>query len=203
MLNPYTANTERQRELAIYRYVLAFDTGNLDELALVLAEAEQDPELDRAIMSINATLHEEAGLQPIQEQAQLVRKLLLQHLPSGFTDSGVDQPSLTVGDVAARLQSDETSGRQLALPDRLVNQRLLGSKEPLPIPINAGKVSELAARLQINASDRYWELFRRAAVILGITRKQNQIQIAAARLQSGRLSQNRRASDPKKPKGAS
>lgn len=187
MQKPEIAKHEYQRELALLRYVQAFDAGDLDALAAILSEAMNDPELDRQIININAALHAEAGLQPTGEQAQLVRKLLLQHVPSGFhADEEMEQP-LTVGSVAARLQADETQGRPLTPSDRQANQLLLTSQEPVPSPINSGLIAKLATRLQVSASDRYWELFRRAAVMLAIARKQGQVQIAAARRHPGKL----------------
>ena len=53
---------ERERELALCRYIQAFDQGDLDGLADAIAQAEDDPELDRQIMAVNETLHAEVGL---------------------------------------------------------------------------------------------------------------------------------------------
>src|SRR5713226_6101666 len=88
---------ERQLELAIYRYVLAFDRSDLDTLEEILRQAEADPELDRQLASVDTVLHAEAGLQPVEEQARTVRQLLIRHMPTATAESE-DEVLLTVGD---------------------------------------------------------------------------------------------------------
>ena len=65
---------ERQRELVLCRYVQAFDRGDLAALAAALAQAADDPELDRQIMAVNTALHSEAGIRPLAEPAALVAR---------------------------------------------------------------------------------------------------------------------------------
>ena len=65
---------ERQRELVLCRYVQAFDRGDLAALAAALAQAADDPELDRQIMAVNTALHSEAGLRPLAEPAALAAR---------------------------------------------------------------------------------------------------------------------------------
>ena len=65
---------ERQRELVLCRYVQAFDRGDLAALADALAQAADDPELDRQIMAVNTALHDEADLRPLVEPAALVAR---------------------------------------------------------------------------------------------------------------------------------
>jgi hypothetical protein len=177
------ADQERQRELTVYQYVLAFDRGDLDTIEEIVRQAESDPELDRQLASVNAALHAEAGLQPLKEQAQTVRRLLLRHMPTAMAE---EEPPLTVGEVAARVRSDPPTGRTLSLADRLANEQLIGSKVLVPDQATTAMIAKLARDLGLDASARYWELFRRAAVVLGISRQHEQVQLAAARRAAGR-----------------
>ena len=173
----------RQRELSVLLYLSAFECGDLDALAAILAQAERDPELDRLLVTVNAELHEEAALRPLMEEAQTVRKLLLRHLPSAFPQEETGVPDLTIGVVAARLHAEEPTGRPLPPADRRVNEQLLNSSAPLPPSITAATIKRLAKESGLAASDRYWELFRRAALALSIGRERTQVQLAAARTQ--------------------
>lgn len=65
---------ELRRELVLCRYVQAFDDGDLAALADALAQAADDPELDRRIMAVNTALHSEAGLPPTPTPAALVAR---------------------------------------------------------------------------------------------------------------------------------
>ncbi len=65
---------ERQRELVLCRYVQAFDRGDMTALADALAQAADDPELDRQIMAVNTALHSEAGLRPLVTPAAFVAR---------------------------------------------------------------------------------------------------------------------------------
>ena len=65
---------ELQRELVLCRYVQAFDDGDLAALADALAQAADDPELDRRIMAVNTALHSEAGLRLLPPPAALVAR---------------------------------------------------------------------------------------------------------------------------------
>ena len=183
MHTPNTDDVERRRELAIDRYVRAYDQGDWGTLAEVTEAALHDPELDRMLIEVNAALHAEAGLQPISEQAELVRDLLRQYLPSAFVDEAVLERPVTVGDVAARLQADHAAGKPLSASDLKANESLRGSNISLPPRVTAVAIEKLAKKLQVAASERYWEFFRRAAVMLGISRERGRMQLAATRRQ--------------------
>jgi hypothetical protein len=176
------SDAEWQRELALQRYIEAFDRGDLDGITDVLAQAETDPELDRRLAGVNAALHADAGLQPVEEQARLVRRLLVQHLPSGLPREDEPPAPLTVGDVAAKLQAERAAG-PAPVTDRDANARLLGNLTPLPERVTTGTIARLAEQLGVAASTRYWEAFRRAATILGMARQHGEAQLAAARRQ--------------------
>jgi hypothetical protein len=193
------AAAERQRELAVYRYVRAFDAGDFDTMAEVMTQAEVDPELDRLIVDVNAALHEEAGLPPLQEQAQLVRALLYQHLPSGVQRPDEAVAPLTVGNVAAKLETDHatrTTMAGLSARDRLTNRQLQQSGVILPTPLTGRTIDELATHLQATASERYWRLFRETAIVLGMARERGQLELAAARRQRKSRTESRNTAPP-------
>ena len=102
---------ERQRELVLCRYVQAFDRGDLAALAAALAQAADDPELDRQIMAVNTALHSEAGLRPLAEPAALAAR----HSHNGklFTEA-VGAAAASGSDAGAQSRSLEpaVNGRQ-------------------------------------------------------------------------------------------
>lgn len=185
---------ERRRELAVARYVDALDRGDFAAVAAVLAEAAADPELDRRLVGVNAALHEEAGLPTFEEHAQTVRQLLWQHLPSAV-DEPPAAPPLTVGVVAARIQG-ERAGQALSPSDRMANLRLASDETVLSGPFTPAVVARLATALGVEASERYWELFRRTAATLAIGRQRGEVALAAARRQGAtRRAPKRRPGD--------
>src|SRR5262245_59327986 len=143
------ADQERQRELTVYQYVLAFDRGDLDTIEEIVRQAESDPELDRQLAGVNAALHAEAGLQLPKEQAQEVRRLLVRHMPTAMAETE-EEPPLTVGEVAARVQSDPPTSRTLSPADLLANRQLIGSKVPLPAQATTATIAKLARDLGLD-----------------------------------------------------
>lgn len=189
-----------EREKAIFRYIQALDRGNIEGLGAVLEVALNDPELERIIREINLAYQEEEQITPIVTDAQVVRDLLHQHLHSAFANedrplddvenivstedadlliSALGEDTLTVGDVARSLQ--ESKDVPLAERDNIA--KLLGSSVPLPASLSIHAIRELALQLKINASDRFLDIFRDAAIMLGIGRSQSKAQLAAARAQ--------------------
>jgi hypothetical protein len=176
------------REKLIYRYVQAMDHGEAEEIAAVLEAALDDPELDRIITEIDLAYQEEEQLTPIAQDAELVRKLIREHLPSAFEIEETEDKPLTVGDVAARLQVD----RRVPSGDQEVNHLLLGSSVPLPIWLNARAIKKLATELGVTASERFWQAFRDTAIMLGMSRPHNQAQLLAAREERARYTTHKK-----------
>ena len=170
---------ERKRELLLDRYVLALDTGDPEATAEVLdavyEAASDDPEIDRLIVEINRAYREEQKLTILDTDADLVRQLLWQHVPSAFISHEHLKKPLTVGEVAGWLQA---KGR-VRPSDEDVNCSLLGNKTPLPKLLNAPQIKKLAAELSAVASELYWRVFRDAAITLGLARSNDQVQLAA------------------------
>jgi hypothetical protein len=166
-------------------------------MAEVVAEAERDPELDRRIAGVNAALYEEAGLTPLSEQGQVIRRLLATYLPSGVPQPEAPEEPLTVGDVAAKLEYEHAARKTMALlseEDRQTNRRLQQSRAPLPAQVTGRTLPALIANLAAEASERYWRLFREAAVMLGMARERGQMELAAVRRQT-----ERRPRTPRRP----
>lgn len=186
----------RRREQLLDRYIRAFDTGDLAAIGGILAEAEVDPELDRQLVGVNEALYEAAGLPPAPEVAAPLRRLLADPLPSAFPPAGGDlgEPALTVGEVAARLRVDRAA---LTLPaaDRLANERLIACATALPETITAPGLARLAATLGAEASPRYWEVFRRVALLLKLSASAASVGLAARQRRGSRRQPPRRELD--------
>lgn len=185
MYNPDPDEKQYQRELAIERYISAYDRGDWQGLAEVVKQALHDPELDRLLVEINAALYAETGLPLMDESTEQVYVLLRQHLPSGFTFETPEESLVTVGDVAERLESERLRGKPILAGDAQANQQLMQDKRPLPSRITPDTLPNLAQQLRVVASERYWELFRRAALALRMSRESRRVSLAAARRQRG------------------
>ena len=121
MNRDFSAN---KREKAIQRYVSGLDSGNIDDVLLILEEAANDPILDQMIIDINQAIELEEGLTPFAKDANLVRNLVQAHFEQSDA-SEIERP-ITVGDVAARLQAD----RKVPASDQETNKRLLKLTTP-------------------------------------------------------------------------
>jgi hypothetical protein len=163
------------------RYLDALDAGDVDALAALWQQAETDPQLEQMLGELTDGLAIEEGPSPAWEiDAERVRGLLREHLPSGFRDEA-DPPPLTVGDVAARLQADSSLGARLTAPDRAANGRLLADTTPVPEQLGLPHFEKWRTTLGVTASAAYWRAFRQAAVLLGMGRCQRAGELAAAR----------------------
>lgn len=178
-MNNNLATINRQK--AIQRYVSALDKGNLDDVLVVLEEATEDPILDRMIVEINQAIEQEEGLTPFAKDAQLVRTLVEKHFDNFQLAESDDRP-ITVGDVAARMQAD----RNVPVSDQVVHKELVRLAIPLPKFLNIQAIRKLASNLQVNASEKFWRVFRDTAIMMGIGR--GQARMAAARKQKARKS---------------
>lgn len=183
------------REKAILHYIQALDQGDMESVAAILEAALDDPELDRVIMEINLAYQEEEQLTPAAADAQLVRDLLHKHLPSAFDANELDERSLTVGDVAARLQAD----RRVPPADQEVNRLLLGSSVPLPAWLSVQAIRQLTTELGIRASDRFLRAFRDTAIMLGMGHSHSQAQLAAAREERARYTTREKRDQASRP----
>jgi Zn-dependent peptidase ImmA (M78 family) len=166
------------REKAAYEYVRALDEGDLEAVVAIVQSALEDPELGMILAEIDAAYADEELLVPTAD-AERVRDLARHYLTSALTADETDRPEapLTVGEVAARLKAD----RRLGPTDVAATGRLLTRSVPVPPRLSARAVSELAATLDIRATERFWHVFRDTAIMLGMGQSHCQARMAAAR----------------------
>jgi hypothetical protein len=186
----------RTREQLLDRYVLAIDSGDLEGMAATLDAAYEastdDPEIGHLITEINHAYCEEEGLTPLAADGQLVREMLRRCVPSAFDTHDHLKRSLTVGDVASRLQAQ---GRVRPGDDK-TNHTLLGNTVPLPKPLTGPAIKKLAGELGIGGSEFYWRTFRDEAITMGISRSHDQAKLAARARRARRPSrQNKKKQD--------
>lgn len=185
MFSDNQSHIAASREKAIYRYVTALDQGNIEDVVRVLEDAQNDPELDRIIMEINLAIEEEAQLTPLARDAQLIRELIQKHFTSSVLSEDTEELNLTVSEVAARMQADKS----VPLSDREINKKLLGVHLELPEWLSVSEIKHLAGKLQVQASNRFWRIFRDTAIMMGMGRGQ-------ARMAAARRSRKSRTSKP-------
>ena len=180
-MTPHTdASAQARRDASVERYILALDAADFETVAAILTEAVTDPALAQLLAEVDEALHGEIGLASVHEQSRTVKTILRKHLPSAFVEAETGPP--TVGNVAARLESEHAAGRQLLLAGDLVaNAALLGNRTALTGRPTQRMTREVAETTGVQASDHYWERFRRAAVALLMARDAGSIQLAAAR----------------------
>ena len=186
----------RRRERVLDRYVLAIDSGDLEELAAALDDAfeasRDDPEINHLITEISRAYREEEGLTPLAADASLVGEIIRKCVPSAFDTHDHLKRALTVGDVASGLQAQ---GR-VRPGDEETNRALLGSTVSLPKPLTAPAIKILARELCVGGSDLYWRTFRDEAITMGISRSHDQAKLAARLRRAGRPSrQNKKKQD--------
>ncbi len=165
------------REKLIYRYVQAMDQGDVEEIAVVLEAALDDPKLDQIITEIDLAYQEEENLMPMAQEAQLVRDMIREHLPSAFKIEENEDRPLTVGEVAAQLKAD----RNVSEADEKTNRLLLASSRSIPAWLSGKAIKKLAEELGVTASKHFWRTFKETAVLLNIGRTHSQAQLLAAR----------------------
>jgi NAD(P)-dependent dehydrogenase (short-subunit alcohol dehydrogenase family) len=167
-------NSSISRERAVDRYVRALDAGNLDEIIDVLRTAEGDAELDRIIAVINSSYAEQLGLIFTVQDAEQVRSLIQTHLQSAFQEIDEESP-LMVSEVTTWL----VSKRSIPEPDQEAGRKLLHIHAAMPDWLSLAEIRKLGERLRIQASDRFWKIFRDAAIQMSMGR--GQAQMTAAR----------------------
>jgi hypothetical protein len=168
----------RARERAAYNYVCALDEGDLEAAASIVQSAQEDPELGMMLAEIDAAYAEEDVFAPVGADAVLVQDLAFQHLPSAFrSEERWQDAPLTVGDVAARMKTDQS----IEPPDAPAAERLLQSSVAVPPRLSARAVDELAQTFGAPASGRFWRAFRDKAIMLALGRSHRQAHLSAAR----------------------
>jgi len=163
-----------KREQLLDLYVWGLDHGDADAIVTALNAALTDPQLNSLIDEINQAYEEEEHLSPLANEAETVRTLLRQHIPSAF-ESHPRQVPLTVRDAASHLQSKN----RVPASDSEAHRLLLNSDAPLPTHLTLVEIKKLAVNLKVKASDLYWKRFQQSAVALWMAQSQKQAQLAA------------------------
>lgn len=183
-------------EKALYRYANALERGDFEAIAIILHQAEYDATLERMLMEVHEAYQEEKEAVAHVGDADLVRQLLQQHLPSGFEKvEEVEIPPLTVSDVVARIQSDAAVQGPIRQEITTVVQELRQNTTPLPGSLSVRGVRTLFVQLGVSVSDRFQKLFRETAIFLSMGREQGIAQLAATRQQRQRQQTSNQASE--------
>ncbi|HVB21681.1 MAG TPA: hypothetical protein VNG51_07030 [Ktedonobacteraceae bacterium] len=173
------------REKALHRYMDAFERDDFDTMSQVLAQAEQDPELENLIWEVHAAYAAEEEVEQREHDVEQVQQLLRHHLPSGWEMPVTieDMPPLTIGDVAARMQADEAVRGSVKQELNSVMQRLHQSNTMLPENLGIRSVRDLFTQLGVQASKQLQKLFSETSLFLRSGRQQGMAQLAATRRQ--------------------
>ena len=169
----------------IYRYVQALDSGNLDEIEMVLQAAQKDAELDHLVSEINGEYITELGLTPIDETAAQVRKMVERYFTQ---EESEDVSPLTVGDVAARMAGNQ----ELPRSQRELSKTLLKNPFVLPDLLSIQIMRQIGTKLRL-FDERYLRAFRDTALQMMMGR--GQAQMAATRAKRSRRSSYRTKPD--------
>ena len=174
------------REKIFHRFGSALMQGDLDTIGEILKLAELDAVLETQLLELGEAIDRQWEDPDTVQEAQLVRELLQEHLPQSEPADPEERPVLTVGEVVTQLHLK----REVPKVDLAASERLRGSQAQIPTLLGKRAIKKLASELQISLSERFWQLFRDAAIMMGL-RASRQTSYIAARKQ---LSQ-RQASD--------
>lgn len=166
-------------ERSIDRYIRAMDSGDLDEIAIVLRIAEENNELDQIIEEINWAYAEDMGLSSMSLESAQIRTLLQEHFPSAFGQPG-EKTLITVSEVTAHLVAN-----RLVLPsDQESSLKFLNVHHALPSWLSLPEIRKLIQQFGYTVSDRFLKAFRDAAIQMSMGR--GEAQMAATRRKTSR-----------------
>jgi len=194
-MNRYVFDEESiRRERLLDLYVWGLDHGDADAIATALEAALTDPQLNNLIDEVNQAFEEEECLSPLADEAETVRSLLRQHIPSAF-ELQPQQGSLTVRDAASHLQSKS----RVPASDLEAHRLLLNSGEPLPAQLSLVEIKKIAVKLKVKATDFYWKRFQQSAVALWMARSQKQAQLTARSKRKSKDTNAQKSQGPRDP----
>ena len=181
------------REKTLHRYMDAFERNDFEVMSQVLAQAEQDADLETLIWEVHAAYAADEEYEQREHEVEQVRQLLRQHLLSGLETPLTleEMPPLTVSDVIARMQADEAVRGSVKQELLSVAQRLRQSNQALPEQLGLHGVRTLFAQLGVQASKHLQKLFSQTALFLTSGRQQGMAQLAATRRQHEQLYQKK------------
>ncbi|OAI53925.1 hypothetical protein AYO44_15605 [Planctomycetaceae bacterium SCGC AG-212-F19] len=152
-----------QLDLAAARYLEALERDDFAEMAEMWRVASDDDGLESILREVHAGLLEEHVHEELAAVAEGITAAVEGHLPSAEIVRQTDGP-VTVGDVADELYRH--SPDRLPINAHLLNERLRGSREPLPEDLGLSMLTAWAESRFGPAPPEYWRVFRQAAVKL-------------------------------------
>ncbi len=168
------------REKAVFLYFRALERGDHETIARIWKQAESDEKLEAMIYEGHQLEIAEVEAQERETAAQTLVGALENAFPGKVLQSPEpvfhEVPPLTVADVAARLQTDESAqGNLISVPaDRSALQQLSQMRdENLPARLTPRHLKNLFAQLGLQTTQRFQEQFKEAAVFLRIGRGQS------------------------------
>lgn len=183
-----------KREKLLFQYSMALDRGEFETIAAILLQAEDDPELERMILDLNDVYRTDLDDAAQAEDVAIVQQLVNDHFPSELpSDTEVEIPPLTVGDVATRIQTDTAQRGQVERETLTVTNQLRHIDALLPEDLSQRRVTQLLEQLGVSVSKKFQKLFRDTAIFLSMGREQGRARLAATRRQQ----QNQRRSSKK------
>src|SRR5581483_1526413 len=181
------SEAELARERALHVYAAALLQGDLETMGRILRLAEEDPVLARQVEELEAEDEARFPELALAGDAEEVRRLLLQHLPSAQGTDDPEPPALTVGDVVSKLLVE----RRVAPADQAAAEALRRKDVPVPARVGWKDVRRLGQALGVQASEAFWRCFREAALLLGLSQSQQAGFAAARRHRGGQAAQGR------------
>lgn len=164
-----------QRELLFELYVEGLDEADDEKVANVLQFALRDESLDAQIDEINSFYAGEANLSELASDARLVPELARESFPSAFEKRGKEpEMFLTLSDVAKQI---EVKGI-ITAADEQANEKLLAAKISLT-KFSLPEIKRMAESLKIKASENFWRIFHKTAILLEMKHGHEQAMQAA------------------------
>lgn len=176
------ATEQLVREKLLHRFGSALIQGDLDTIGDILRLAEQDAVLETQLLELGEAFDRQWEDPAINLDAQLVQELLQEHLPQTEPAEAEEVPALTVGEVVTQLHLT----REVPNLDREASARLRSSQTQIPTLLSKRAIKKLASKLQIALSERFWQLFRDAAIMMGLRASRQTSYIAARKQRSQR-----------------
>lgn len=195
-----TANAAREK--AVYLYFRALERGHNEVMARILKQAENDAQLEAMIWEGHQLELAERDLSEQTEASKTLVGALEEAFPGKVLQSPEPvfqaPPPLTLADVAARLQTEESAqGTLISAPaDRNALSQLSQMREQgLPPRLTPRHLKKLFAQLGLQTTQRFQEQFKEAAVFLSMGRGHS-AHLAATRSARSRQKKEPEASAP-------
>lgn len=168
------------RERLAARYLDALDTGDLDAVITLCDEVAGDADAERFLRELMVGVDEEEAREAsVAELSSDVVTLARQTMPSAFAQKE-DVPAFTVALVARRLES-EAGYQRLTPSDRALHTRLVDDATAMPEALGWPQFQRWCSGPLNTSSTTYRKLFHKTALMVAMSRNQQEGRLAAAR----------------------